>query len=314
MKKIIFIAQFFLAAIASVAAPLSKDYVSKDAKWMVHIDVEQLLESKFGDLALAQAQKSLDEEMDSAMSINVEMLASEIHSITAYGSTFDEQAAENSVVVVKTGDKAQAIIDGYVATLEDGEENPVTILEDKEYPSYLIDNEVNVAFPEPTIMVVSKSYNTIERTADLLNGKGETISESEAFSNMDNGDGFFLVSVLQNFADLEKFPPQARVLKKAKAGAFYAGEAGDDFQVKLILSTEDEKVSEQLYRIVLGMLALVSFAEFEDQSLSVLTDGADIQKGSDFVSIHLKYPSEEILRLVTTSVEGKDGQTHSDAD
>lgn len=298
MKKILFIIQIFVVAFTGFSGPLVEDYVSKDAKWLVHLDMEDLLSSQFGEFVVTQGQAALDKEMDSPVSVNIDRLLREMHSVTAYGTSFDDKVSDHSVIVIKTGDKAQAIIDGYIASLESEGESPVELLSGKRFPSYVIDEDLYFAFPEKDVLVVSKSYEEIELTAQLIDGKRESIAESDMFVTMDRGDGFFLVSVLHRIADMKDFPPQARVLQKAKGAAFYAGEIGEDVEARIVLSTESNTVSEQLYRIVLGMLALVSFAEFENQSLSMLTENADVQRGDDFVSIYLRYPSQDIIYLL----------------
>ncbi|MCH6256557.1 hypothetical protein MLD52_08365 [Puniceicoccaceae bacterium K14] len=301
MKKTLFITQFFLASVVTAwATPLAEEHVAKEAKWLVHFDMEDLLYSQFGEFAMTHAQDIFDKEMESPVSINLRQLLKEMRSVTAYGTSFDDEAAENSVVVIKTGDKAQAIIDGYIASLEGEGHSSVEYMSRKRFPSYSIEDDLYFAFPEQDVLVLSKSYEKIEDTADLLEGKEENVSSSDMFKTLERGDGFFLVSILHRIADLKDFPPQARVLQKATAAAFYAGEDGTNVEAKIMLTTESKRVSEQLYRIVMGMLALVSFAEIENKSLSAITETMDIQKGDDFVSIHLNYPSEEIIELLNS--------------
>ncbi len=302
MNRLIFIFTAAAMGFTSFGAPLDKKNVAADAQWLAHLDFENLKDTKMGAFLLARLREEIAKNNDSPISIDVGLVAEELHSLTAYGSSISEDPQKNSVLIVKTGDRARSIIDGYLATLEmetDGKSG-VKRLEDKAHDTYLVGNEVYATFLEDDVWVSSKSYEQIEKVQRVIEGGIKNIEDSDSKLMRADEPGFFFLATVEGFDAIADMPAQARVLQKAQGGQIALGEQGDMFRTKIALSTPDAETSSQLSRIVQGMVALASFAEVGDERLNTLMNNLVVEEEESLVSIGLEYPVESLINIITT--------------
>jgi len=296
-------------ASALTAAPLVQTEIAKDAKWLAHIDMEGVLQSSFADLGVAKLKEEIAKSNQSAISIDVDLVLAEIKSVTAYGASFEDDAASKSVVILRTGDRLQAIFDGFLAAQElEGNEIPLKRVGDKPYQTYLLENELYLAFPTKNYAIAGKSFEQIESAYEVILGKGENLKTTEQKLVLNSDAGFFLMVTAKGIDSFKNVPPQARMLQKTKGGQISIGENEGNFKANIMLTTADEEVSLQLFRIVEGMLALASFTQVENQSMMEIVDSVDVSRGDDFVSLDFNYPVEKLMKVV--EVLAKEATSH----
>src|SRR5260221_9087104 len=112
-----------LALVATASAgPLQKEQVAGDAKWVLHLDVEQLRASKLGNYFLTEiAEKQMTRPLDDMkrqfhFELDPVKLVEKVNSITAYGTEYREPQ-DNAVLVIKTDADLQKIVTGMLAGL-----------------------------------------------------------------------------------------------------------------------------------------------------------------------------------------------------
>ncbi len=295
------------AATWLTAAPLVKSEIAKDAKWLAHIDMEGLMQSSFSEMGVSKLKEAINEANEGKVSIDVDLVLSEIKSLTAYGASFTETAATESVIILKTGDRLQAIFAGLVAHQEmEGTESPLKLLEDKPYPTYLLEGELYLAFPDKNYAIAGKSFERIEKAYAVIVGKADSLEDSDQKLVLNEESGFFMMVTANGIDSLKNVPPQARMLQKTKGGQLSIGETNGQFRANVILTTEGPKVSMQLSQIVRGLLALASFTQVENQSMMEVVDSVDVRQGDDFVSLDFRYPIEKLMSLLGTAMEMMD--------
>ncbi len=300
MKTTLAIIHVLLAATISVGTPIDKSQVSSDAKWLLHVDFDRFNSSTIGNYAVELLKAKIKEESkDSPASINVENILNELNAITAYGSTFEDNPQENSVLLVSSGEKLQSIVDAYVINdeLTNNGESGIKIVDSMPYTTYLIQEEVYASFPKPRLIIVSKSLNQISKALDVIDGKADDLRRSKTPLAFHSDDGFFLLASVQGLNTLANIPPQARILQKATGAQLSLGEQEENLTSRLTLTTRDETTSSQLARIVEGMVALMSFVELQDASLDELTRSIQVSSGKMHVAIDFSYPFSELTKL-----------------
>lgn len=289
--------------------PLVQNEISKDAQWLAHIDMEGIMDSSFSDFGVSKLKEAIANASESKFSIDVDMVLAEIKSVTAYGASFDEKAADDSVIVLKTGDRLQAIFDGFVAHQElEGEESPLKRVDDKPYEAFLLDEELFVAFPHKNYAIAGKNFESIERAYAVIDGKKDSLNASKDKLILNGDGGFFLMVTARGINELKNVPPQARMLQKTKGGQLSVGEIEGEFRANVVLTTASREISMQLYRIVQGMLALASFTQLENQSMMEVVESVDVRQGDDFVSLDFSYPMDKLMGLINSVMDS--GQGH----
>ncbi|HRE80772.1 MAG TPA: discoidin domain-containing protein [Opitutaceae bacterium] len=293
-------ASMLTGSVLTHAAPFDSNRVADNTKWLAHVDVEGLKKSSIGAFLIETAKAEMAKKNDSKLSIDVERLLEEVQSITAYGTTFEDQPEANSVLMIQAGAKAQAMVDGYLASQElanDGKV-PFKTVTGKGFPTYLLANEVYMTFPRKDLIVISKEFGQVERALAVVDGKTPRLRKDSPLLNSATSRGFFFVASANGFNQLKDMPPQARILQKATGVQVALGESASNLAARITLSTADADVSSQMRRIVEGMLALVSFAQVEDQNLARLTQSITVDHTDTAVSIGLSYPVEEAKKLM----------------
>ncbi|MDQ8184057.1 hypothetical protein [Pelagicoccus sp. SDUM812002] len=307
----ILIAGAVAAATWLTAAPLVKTEIAKDAKWLAHIDMEGVMKSSFSDIGVAKLKEVVAKANQSKLSIDVDLVLSEIKSFTAYGASYTESAGTESVIILKTGNRLQAIFEGLVAHQEmEGTESPLKRLEDKPYQTFLLEGELFLAFPNKNYAIAGKNFDSIEKAYAVIDGKAENIDDLDEKLVLNEDAGFFLMVSANGINDFKNVPPQARMLQKTKGGQLSIGEDEGEFRANVILTTEGPKISMQLSQIVRGLLALASFTQVENQSMMEVVDSVDVQQGDDFVSLDFRYPVEKLMSLIGTAMEMMNEHDH----
>jgi len=287
------------------SAPLDTGIVSDDAKWLAHLDMQALKDSTIGLFALARVKEEIAKENDTLISIDIDLVAEELHSVTAYGTSFDKESDKNSVLIVRTGPRARSIIDSHIASMEWELEGKTGIkrLDDKAHDTYLIGNEVYASFLRDDLWVSSKSYDQIEKALRVIDGETRNLDASDSDLLIKEGSGFFFLATANGLDSLGDVPPQAKILQKAKGAQLGLGERGDMFRANLALSTPDAEVSSQLSRIVQGLVALASFAEIGNESLNTLMNNLDVEESDRYVSFDIEYPVVGLIKILKTLAE-----------
>ncbi len=307
MKKIFFIVSIFVLGNLGFAAPLAKNQIASDAKWLAHIDFEKLTESSIGSYLLEITQGALAEEMDGPVSVNLEAVLQELHSATAYGTTFEDHPENHSILMIESGDKLKAIIDAFMIQIEESNEGEEKIkaLENTPFETYLLDGELHLSFPKEGLIIAGKSFEQIERALSVIEGEIPSAAESDSGLELSGSDsaGFFFLASANGLDRLQDVPPQARLLQKATGAQIALGESAAHLHANLVLSTSGPKVSDQLSRILEGIIALVSFAQVGNQNLDKLTEGMSVQYGDDYVSLDMKYPTEDTIKMLSLLIE-----------
>ena len=302
-------------AIAS-GGPLEKSAISNEAKWVAHLDMEALNESQLGTYFLELGKKAIDEQKDMPVKLDVDVLLDDLKSVTAYGFEFQDRPEEHSAIMLKTGERLRAIVDALILNMQmSGEENKdFQAIDGKAFPTYLLGNELYVSLISDTFFVGSKSFEQIEKAINVVDGREASLEDDGSKLIHGDTEGFFFFTSAEGLNTIDGIPPQARMLQQATGAQFSLGEIGEDLRTQLWLTTESAEVSDQLYRIIQGMLALISFAQIENEGLEAIVRNAEVRQGNDFVSVDLAYPAENILKIIRPLVEqGARKKSHSHA-
>ena len=281
-------------------APLKESQVAAEAKWLAHIDLESVMKSPFGGMMAEALKSELAKGNRSKVSVDVDLVLAELKSVTAYGTSFDPEGEFDGVVVMETGSKLPAILDGFLAheTLTRGDESSIKLLEDKPYTTYLVGGELYLANPRANLILASKSFEQIETAFAVVKGDAPSAAKAKTKLLLNRDAGFVVVATAVGLDQLKDLPPQARILQKTTGVQVSLGLNGPEFRANVTLGAASSQVAEQLHRIVQGMLALASFAQVDNEGLSGFMEKVVLTKGEDFVAVDFRHPIEDLMRLL----------------
>lgn len=295
------------------SAPLQKTQVAEGAKWVVHLDWERFRETQVGGFLKTNVIAKALEDSKESMPIDVNALLDKVISVTAYGTDYKTQPANDGVLILKTDAKGQEIVEGLLAAqLLANTNGPIKQLQTKPYPLYSMQDQVFGSIQPSHTILLSKSREQLDRAREVLAGKAPNLSRDRSFSEFTKGpEGYFFLGVAEGFNENAAMPPQAKVLQMADGGRIMLGEREEKLWLELGLKAKTKEVVTQIQQVVQGMVALFSLGQPENKELSELVAGVKVSTKDHLVFVGVDYPVAKALAKLNEELEAKSKATSS---
>jgi hypothetical protein len=292
------------AAAAVMAGPLDQRKVGSDARWIVHVDVEGLRKSSFGEYLINDLVKPVLDKADELKEANLSINLTNISSITAYGPAFSK--SPEGVLMISTSADVKKDLDSVTGMflLSAGTNAPFTMVEKDPLPLYSFAKTVYFA-PSDRTLLVAKSRDQIERAHRVVQGKEESLAKSSSFKNFKQPpNSFFSVAVAEGFLGAAGMPPQAQILKETSGGRLCLGERDDKVFVNLVFQGRDDMATTRIQQVLQGIVALVSLSQ-QDQEITRLAGGTKIASEGQDVLVNVEYPVDKTIAKIREIQEEK---------
>lgn len=291
------------------SAPLSKEQVSAEAKWLIHADLESFRASQTGQYVQKKMLDEMLENLSAQLKFDVPALAQKLKSITAYGTDFKKDPQANlssAVLIIQTDSEAQKIIEGALAAqLLADTEGPVKKLQTEPYPLYSVGKELFGAIQPNGIVTLAKSREQIERSHAVLSGKAANLKGSKSFADFPAvTDTFIFLGVAEGFNEAGLIPPQAKVLQMADGARIVLGEKQERVFANVAIKGKTTEVVGQIQQVLQGLVALGSLGQPEDKDLSELVKGIKVAASDKVVSVGVEFPVARALERLAEQSEG----------
>jgi len=312
MKKFAYLFAASLATAAcATAAPLRKADVAADAKWVLHLDADNLRSTSAGKLLLAEAEDKLLAEprahIMQATGINLDL--TKITSITAYGDY------TNHVLLLKADIDAEKVLDALLEKMNedgDGDSPPAVKTTENGLVTYTLHDHLTVAIRPDKTIVASQSIEAIRRANEVLAGKSPNLTSSTAFTAFpESRKAFFFLGAAEGFNSAaltsaaeanDGNNPKAKILKLADGGRLLLGQEADQLFADVSLKAKSSNVVKQMQQVIQGMIALASLAQPDNANLQQLADSAKVDSAGDVVTLSLNFPAETAVQILKSNV------------
>jgi hypothetical protein len=306
LSTLIVLAYAFTAT-ALQARPLSKQQVSSDAKWLLHLDLDGFRETKVGGfLSKEVLQKKLQKQanmLGSQFNLKSQIDLQKIRSITAYG--FDYESKNNGVLLIHAGQDVQTILDGLVPA--DGDNKgapaiPLKKLQESSTPMYSLNGELFASVHSQELLLLGKSKEQIEKAAQVLGGKAPNLTSNDAFAAFQNVPNTFFFLAIAEALNAKSIGGQAKVLQMAEGGRLVLGEHGEKLFLNLALRAKSAEVTTQIQQIVQGTIALAALSQTDNEDIAALAQSIKVSTKENVVSIGLEYPVAKAMEKLAAEV------------
>jgi len=290
-----------LLACTAWAGPFRANDVAADAKWVAHIDVQELVSSQIGKFFLEQMDKEGDLAKIEAFGTIVEFNPMEdLYSVTAYGTDFEE---EEGVAILKgrfDAEKIEALMTTE-GSLEKRSHEGCKLL--KWFDG---DETFYVCFFKPEVIIFSNSVKLVENAVSVMNGDLDRLRDGGALDGMYSlPDGTFLSASAYEFENLiPDDESHADLLKKAKKVFVLVGECEGSNFVKVILQVQDRETAEMIYDIGKGLKAVGSLiGGIEEPELAELIKAVDLNLNGKKIILQISKPTTELSNLLKEQMD-----------
>lgn len=284
------------------AAPLDKTAVSDQAKWVIHLDMDQFRSGKLGGHVTREILNKKFAQGLAAMNLTLDFNFDKVASITAYGKDFDDGKKGKGALLIKTTASVSKDLDA-IAQNPKLTANGSAILKKLQgglFPLYSIGTDAFAALMPGNMLVLSKSRNELDEALEVVAGKSANLSAATSFSDLSASPSHFLyIALAGDFTRNMNIPPQAKILQNAEGGRLVLGEKEDRITASLSLKGKTAEVAAQIQQIVQGLFALAALAQDGNKDVQQLAQGASVTTADKMVTISLGFPVTEALKKIS---------------
>jgi hypothetical protein len=298
-------------AATPVRAGFDAAVVPAEAQWVFFADFNSLRSSALGAELMTMIPAVDLDSKELPVKVSIPKIIEAIGSATAYGTNFSEkpEAMDGALVVRGTEDLrkiVQAFLIAGSADASGKSEMDIKELKDLGCEAYQIEGEVIVALPPGNTILVSKSRESLAAARNLLGSdKGSMArAKSAALSSLiPKSAQTYLLAASMVPRDNDLLPadgPQARILQMASALSVAIGEDGKMTTARIQIDATSSDMADKLVKILQGAVAILSFAETDDQALAEFLRSVNVEKTSSGALLNLAYPTDRLVQMLKT--------------
>jgi hypothetical protein len=311
-----------LAARLALGGPLDQGAVDKDAKWVVHVDVEAGLASTCGRYLLEEIRKSPEKVIEQATAKTGLDPTKDVRSVTIYG--FKPGEDNDGVVVAITSAAADQLAEKLRgAKLEDFE---TSVKAGVRRYAWTAEGHSWYMAVRPAkadadrVVVVASEEDALDQGLAVLGGGREslrTLGNGEADEPLLSvpGKGSIVFVAVKGLGDCPKF--KANIVKDARSLVIDAGEdsaeKGKEIYARASMSVGDPQRAVNMQQMVQGMVALAGMVCRDHGAPEVADSLARVKVGADGASVtaSVREDAQEFVKrlkqLQTAVEEDKNG-------
>ena len=299
MKKTLFtLLGLTLAMTAGQAAKVDKINISKDAKFVAHLDLDAFRASKIGTTILEKVrQEEGKEKLDALVEIIGFDPMTAIQSATLSGNGEED----NGILVVRHKAASTKLLafmklDEHYRKTEHGK-HEIHGAGDRG------DGERGyVSFVSDTIAVLAPSREQAAKAIDLVNGKGaaKKLPPSLASIGKDTKNAFLIayadVSAISNIDD-------ENIKQMAKEASLVLGESDGKLILSLSVDAYDADTAEQMEAMVNGLIGFARLGQEENPEIKDILKGLKVTRNEVTVSIHFAIGVDKFFELIDPALK-----------
>ncbi len=291
-----------LALTAGQAEKVNKTNISKDAKFVVHVDLDAVRASKIGATILKKVHQEVGREKLDAL---VEIIG--FDPLTAIqGATMSGNGEEdNGILVVRHKADSNKLL----AFMKLDEHYRKT-----EHGKHEIhgaggrgDGERGyVSFVNGTTSVLAPSRELAGRGIDLVNGKGAAEQVSPRLEKISKEvKNAFLIA----HADIESLKESIdddNVRQMLKQAAVVMGESDEKLILSLAVDAYDADSAQQMEAMVNGLIGFARLNQEENPAIKDILKGLKVTRAGVTVSIHFAIGVDKFFELIDPALKDLD--------
>ncbi|MBL9201061.1 MAG: hypothetical protein JNL39_11170 [Opitutaceae bacterium] len=299
---------------ATAHAALNPAFVSAEARWIVHADLDALRATTLGQELVSAIEKAQADATGGTIGLDVARTLKTIGTLTAYGTnlTADPKAIDGALIASGTPELRKivesALLQGTLA-------QPKIFAEDTSFPfpAYTISHaapkgqpadqiQVIIVFPPEPVIIVGKSKAQLLKAQEVMRGAAPSLAKAPGsplgrFVANAEGAHLFTASVVPADNVFPENAPQTRMLRLASAGSLALGERGENTFARAELLASSGANADKLAKILQGMVAALSLAETTDKQLAEFINSTSVTRTGDLVKLDLAYSSARLAAM-----------------
>jgi hypothetical protein len=296
MKQIAFALAAGFAAVASPAATFQPGQVMPEARWVAHIDLDQLKGTQVGRYMVEKLNSPEEARKFAALDAMFHLdPRTDLRSLTAFGTTSDEKS---SVAIVDADFDVKHIAtilgagEGYSETDHQGDKI-MTWLDIKPGRT----NRTYGCLLSARQAVIGQDPANVRAAIDTLRGRRPGFQGSALASLLDAP----AIPVMMAAADFRNLPgskPASGIMKSASGGSMSVAETGGNVVMTVRLDAADDARARQVQAIVQGIIALGMLGEADNADFARLCRNAQCALDGNSVTLGVRVSAAEMIEMI----------------
>ena len=300
MKKTLFtLLGLTLAMTAGQAAKVDKINISKDAKFVAHLDLDAFRASKIGTTILEKVrQEEGREKLDALVEIIGFDPLTAIQSATLSGNGEED----NGILVVrhKAGSTkllAFMKLDENYRKTEHGK-HEIHGAGDRG------DGEHGyVSFVSDTTAVLAPNRELAAKAIDLVNGKGAAKQVPPSLDMISKEAKSVFLMAYADVESLKEYIDDVNVNQMAKQAALVLGESDGKLVLSLAVDAYNADTAEQMEAMVNGLIGFARLGQEENPEIKDILKGLKVTRNEATVSIHFAIGVDKFFKLIDPALK-----------
>lgn len=287
------------------AGPIQWGQVAEDAKWVAHIDLEGLRQTKlyqqihslFLHKPMQELETNLEQEI--GMKIPIDGLVS----ITAYGKTLSKDPDIDGVLLLELTPELKKIANEWLAGTDTNAKTKrpdfIKPIESEVKGIFKIADELTIASDtDSNYLCLGPSQDRIISKVQQIGPKRLDAPIKASFKEHAFPEGAVAYLAVASMLEQTALPAhQAKVLQLSKGASLSLGEADESVFLNLQLRTQDAQASLQVQRILAGIQA-VAMLNAKQPEWFPLIQAIDIRNDKQRVRVNWKLPLQDANKLI----------------
>ena len=289
-------------AAGALGAPVDPNKVPADAKWLIHIDIEEAQTTSVAQETGGEdrVQKALG-WIQERYGIDV---GSDMRSATIFGTSYEPHTgvavlntaySEDKVLGVmksepghKTSSLDAETLHSWTVTARGPEGQQQTLM----MYAVLRDDQI----------LIGRSEEEIKKALDALDGEGKTLAGSDSPLVKDLPQGTFFRGAAVELGKLRE-RPGFRVLPHLERMTINVGDRDGEYFLDSKLIAQDAETAEQIKNMIEGFRATLALQKEENKELAELAEALKVTSDKETVTLEWNVSLEKLNRLVETAQE-----------
>ncbi len=303
MKKTLFtLLGLTLAMTAGQAAKVDKINISKDAKFVAHLDLDAFRASKIGTTILEKVrQEEGREKLDALVDIIGFDPLTAIQGATMSGNGEED----NGILVVRhkaDSNKLLALmkLDEHYRKTEHGKH------EIHGAGGRGDGDRGYVSFVNGTTSVLAPSRDLAGRGIDLVNGKGAAEQVSPRLEKISKEVKNAFLIAHADIESLKELIDDDNVRQMLKQAAVVMGESDEKLILSLAVDAYDADSAQQIEAMVNGLIGFARLNQEENPAIKDILKGLKVTRAGVTVSIHFSIGVDKFFELIDPALKDLD--------
>jgi hypothetical protein len=281
------------------ARPMKSAEISRDARWLIHLDVERLRQAEVGRYLLAKlTTEDANNKFAAFMAVFNFDPRKDLTGITAYGESNQPERA----AAIFTGNFDTQRLTTLLKAMDSYKRETYGALA---IHSWLDDSkgagsrQYGCIHPSGRI-VVGRGLPYVKKALDVLEGKKAALGSNSVLRVRAPADSMVVVAAVPTDNVIET--DMADMLELAQYVQFSVQDAGGKLNGDLALTAEDEAAAVNLFAVAQGFIAMAKLSRNQDPEMAKLAQGMTVSADGTDVHVEMTLTVDQVASLLDAQI------------